>query len=59
MRFGGKCLVTKPLPDYQITSIRTGQYIPGEDPLWQVEFPVGAGRGKAAARSASGRASGR
>ena len=58
-RFGGKCLVTKPLPDYQITSIRTGQYIPGEGPLWQVEFPVGAGRGKAAARSALGRASGR
>ena len=59
VRLGGKCLVIRPLPDYQITSIRTGQFIPGEDPLWQVEFPVGAGRGKAAARSASGRASGR
>ena len=58
-RFGGKCLVSRPLPDYQITSIRTGQFIPGEDPLWQVEFPVGAGRGEAAARSASGRAPGR
>ena len=59
VRFGGKCLVTKPLPDYQITSIRTGQFIPGEGPIWQVEFPVGAGRGEAAAQSALGRASGR
>ena len=32
--FGGKCLVIRPLPDYKITSIRTGQFIPGEDPIW-------------------------
>ena len=41
-RFGGKCLVIRPLPDYEITSIRTGQYIPGEGQIWKVEFPVRA-----------------
>ena len=39
-RFGGKCLVTRPLPDYQITSIRTGQFIPGEGPIWIGTFTV-------------------
>ena len=33
-RFGGKCLLTKPLPDYEITSIRTGQFIPEEGEIW-------------------------
>ena len=27
MFFGGKCLVTRPLPDYTIATIRTGQFI--------------------------------
>ncbi len=27
MSFGGKCLVTRPLPDYTIATIRTGQFI--------------------------------
>ena len=40
-RFGGKCLVTRPLPDYEITSIRTGQF-PEEGYIWKAEFPVGA-----------------
>ena len=39
-RFGGKCLAIRPLPDYTITSIRTGQYIPGEDPIWIGTFTV-------------------
>ena len=39
-RFGGKCLVTKPLPDYKITSIRTGQFIPGEARIWIGTFTL-------------------
>ena len=34
--------MTRPLPDYEITSIRTGQFIPEEGEIWTVEFPVGA-----------------
>ena len=59
LTLGGMCIAKRPLPDYPIVRIRTGQFIPGEDPIWQAEFPVGAGRDEAAARSASGRASGR
>ena len=33
-RFGGKCLLTRPLPGYEITSIRTGQFIPEEGKIW-------------------------
>ena len=39
-RFGGKCLVIRPLPDYKITSIQTGQFIPGEDPIWIGTFTL-------------------
>ena len=39
-RFGGKCLVTRPLPDYTITSIRTGQYIPEEGQIWVGTFTL-------------------
>ena len=38
--FGGKCLAIRPLPDYKITSIRTGQFIPGEDPIWIGTFTL-------------------
>ena len=38
----GKCLVATQLPDYKITSIRTGQYIPEAGQIWKAEFPVGA-----------------
>ena len=34
----GKCLATVVLPDYAITSIRTGQYVPGEGQVWKEEF---------------------
>ena len=37
-RFGGKCLVTSSLPNYKITSIRTGQFIPGEARIWVGTF---------------------
>ena len=48
LTFGGMCIVKRPLPDYPSVRISTGQYIPGEDPTWQAEFPVGAGRDEAA-----------
>ena len=36
--FDGKCLATVPLPEYDIDGFRTGQYVPGEEPSWQVNF---------------------
>ena len=36
LRIDGKCLVSAPLPDYPIAALRTGQYIPGQDRLWEV-----------------------
>ena len=56
--FGGKCLVIRPLPDYEITSIRTGQFIPGEGQIWKVEFPVSAVRGASAPPARQGAWSG-
>ena len=37
--FDGKCLAVVPLPNYPIKEIRTGQYVPGQGPLWAVELP--------------------
>ncbi len=37
--FDGKCLATVELPDYEIATIQTGQYIPSESRIWQAEFP--------------------
>ena len=34
------CLLLKELPEYAISSIRTGQYTDGDNPLWRVEFPA-------------------
>ena len=39
--FDGKCLAAVPLPDYPISTIRTGQHIPGQGELWAVELMVG------------------
>ena len=36
----GRCVAVAPLPDYPISQIRTGQYVPGGGQLWTVEFPV-------------------
>ena len=36
-----QCLVSVPLPDYPIDHIHTGQFIPGQGPLWAVEFSLG------------------
>ena len=37
----GECAALVQLPDYPLSRIRTGQYIPGEAALWQREFAVG------------------
>ena len=37
--FNGTCITTVPLPDYPVTGIRTGQYVPGEGRVWEAEFP--------------------
>ncbi len=34
----GPCLADVPLPEYGITGIRTGQYIPGEGRIWEGEI---------------------
>ena len=39
--FGGKCMVRRALPDYAISKIETGQWIPGGERLWTAEFGVG------------------
>ena len=39
---GGQCMVERPLPDYPIARIRTGQFTPEGDQIWMAEFPVGA-----------------
>ena len=36
--FDGKCMTQEPLPGYPIARIRTGQFIPGEEELWEAEF---------------------
>ena len=36
----GECIVERPLPDYPIDRIRTGQFVLGEAPQWKAEFPV-------------------
>ncbi len=59
LALGGRCFAKRPLPNYPIARIRTGQYIPDDGPIWQAEFPVDAVRGDAAARSAPGRVPGR
>ena len=37
----GGCVVIAPLPSYPIASIRTGQFVSGQPPLWKVEFAPG------------------
>ena len=34
--FDGKCVIMQTLPDFPIGAIETGQYIPGEEALWNV-----------------------
>ena len=37
----GGCYGRVPLPDYEISRVRTGQWIRGDDRIWDVEFSVG------------------
>ena len=41
VRFDGKCLIRRPLPDYPIASVETGRWIPGEREVWRVDVAVG------------------
>lgn len=41
----GGCVVIAPLPSYPIASIRTGQFVSGQSPLWKVEFALDGGGG--------------
>ena len=41
--FDGKCAARVPLPDYPVTSVRTGQHVSGVRELWDAEFAVGGG----------------
>ena len=38
--FDGKCVIMRALPEYPIASIETGQWIPGGERLWIVEFDI-------------------
>ena len=39
--FDGRCAARIPLPDYPVSSVRTGQYVSGAGEVWSVEFEVG------------------
>ena len=39
--FDGRCLAAVPLPEYPLSRIRTGQYVPEAVAVWEVEFAVG------------------
>ena len=41
VRFGGTCMAQIALPDYEVRSVRTGQYDDGGH-LWDAEFAIGA-----------------
>ena len=40
-RAGGRCAAARVLPDYEIVSIHTGQYVPGRDPEWDERVSLG------------------
>ena len=37
IRVGGHCVAMRPLPDYDVAVIRTGQFVPGGGRMWAVE----------------------
>ncbi len=41
VRIDGQCMVSARLPDYPIASISTGQVVPGESVIWEVEYEPG------------------
>ena len=40
LRHGGACMAEFELPDYPILGVRTGQYVSGQPPVWEGEFPL-------------------
>ena len=38
LRVGDTCIALYPLPAYPVLQVRTGQFVPGEEPLWQRTF---------------------
>ena len=41
IRIDSQCMVSAALPPYAVASIRTGQFIPGESVIWEVEYEPG------------------
>ena len=41
LRGGGRCAAARALPGYGIASIHTGQYVPGQDPVWSGRVGTG------------------
>ena len=39
--FDGKCVIVRYLPDYPISRVETGQWLPGEGELWSARVEVG------------------
>ncbi len=37
---GGRCIILRTLPDYDVAKVETGQWIPGGERLWTAEFAV-------------------
>ncbi len=40
LRSGNKCVAVRELPEYAISSLRTGQYVPGEGRIWEAEVDL-------------------
>ena len=38
IRVGDTCIALYPLPEFPVLQVRTGQFVPGEEPLWQRTF---------------------
>ena len=41
VRLDGKCVIMRDLPDYAISRVETGQWVPGGERLWEGEMAVG------------------
>ena len=51
-RFDGKCRAKVSLPEYDISEIRTGQFVPGQGQVWKEEFRT---QGSSESADATGR----
>ncbi len=41
VRFGDRCMIRRPLPDYAVESVEIGRWIPGEGAAWQTRAAIG------------------